>query len=60
MASRVYWKGLRLVLGKVRRYIQRNGLNLQASLSEEAYECVVAVLDAVLTCIAALPSNDPE
>lgn len=59
MANRVYWKALRIVLGEVKRYIQRNQLQLENNLTTPQYECVIAVLDAVLSCLAALPSNPP-
>jgi len=60
MAVKVYWKGLELVLLLAKRYIQRNQLQLQANLSEGTYACVVTTLDAIITCLAALPSNAPE
>lgn len=56
---KVYWKGLRLALGVAKRYIQRNDLKLQANLTTPQYQCVVAVLDAILTCLEALPQNTP-
>lgn len=59
MAQKVYWKALILVLTTVRHYIQRNQLNLEANLNSQQYQCVVAVLDAVLTCLSALPVNTP-
>lgn len=57
MAVKVYWKGLALALRFVQRYIQRNQINLQGNLSTEQYACVVAVLNAVIECLSALPSN---
>jgi len=59
MGSRVYWIGLRLVATELKRYIQRNQLQLQANLTTPQYQCVVALLDAVLTCLTALPENTP-
>lgn len=59
MANKVYWKGLQVVLEATKRYIQRNQLKLQVNLDTPAYQCVVAVLDAILTCLAALPANPP-
>ena len=56
---KVYWKGLTLVLREVKRYITSNQLGLQANLTTPQYQCVVAVLDAVITCLAALPPNTP-
>lgn len=60
MAVKVYWKSLRLLLELLRSYIQRNQLRLRANLTNEQYNCVVAVLDAVLTCLDALPDNTPQ
>jgi len=59
-ANKVYWKALRLVLGKVQRYIAKWQNQLQANLTTPQYECVVAVLEAVITCLQALPTNDPS
>lgn len=58
-ADKVYWKSLRLTLDISRRYIQKHQLQLQANLTEPQYACVIAVLDAILECLAALPGN-PE
>jgi len=59
MTDKVYWKALRLVLGETKRYIQRNQLSLQANLTSPQYDCVVAVLNAVLECLATLPVDTP-
>ena len=59
MSSKVYWKSQILFLDLTRRYIQRNQLRLQSNLTADQYECVVAVLNAILTCLASLPVNDP-
>jgi len=59
MANKVYWKALRLVLNTTKHYIQRWQVQLQANLTTEQYNCVVAVLDAVVTCLLALPENNP-
>lgn len=56
---KVYWKGLILVATSLRAYIQRNQLKLEQNLTTPQYQCVTALLDAVLVCLAALPSNDP-
>lgn len=56
---RVYWKGLILVLRALVGYIQRNQTNLQRNLTDDEYTCVVAVLNAGVTCLAALPINSP-
>lgn len=56
---KVYWKGLILVATSLKAYIQRNQLKLEQNLTTPQYQCVTALLDAVLVCLAALPSNDP-
>lgn len=58
MASKVYWKGLILVATLLKSYIQRNQLKLQQNLTAPQYTCVVALLDAVLECLAVLPANE--
>jgi hypothetical protein len=60
MASRVYWKTLILVLNGVKSYIQRNQNNLFLNLTTPQYNCVLAVLSAVIECLQALPTNTPE
>jgi len=59
MATKVYWKGLTIVATLLKNYIQRNQLQLQANLTSDQYTCVLALLDAVITCLAALPKNTP-
>jgi len=59
MATKVYWKGLEIVANTLRRYIQRNQIQLQANLTVEQYTCVTDLLQAVLSCLAILPSNTP-
>ena len=59
MAHRVYWIGLRIVLGHVKRYIQKWDLQLQQNLTTPQYECAVAVLEATIICLNALPVNTP-
>jgi hypothetical protein len=56
---KVYWIGLRIVADQLRRYIQRNQLNLKSNLTNDQYNCVVALLDAVVTCLATLPTETP-
>lgn len=56
---KVYWKGLILVASQLKRYIDRNQLKLQSNLTTPQYQCVVALLDAVVTCLAVLPVNTP-
>lgn len=58
--QKVYWKTLEVVMRSTMRYIQRNQLNLQANLTEEQYNCVTDVLQAILSCLALLPVNTPE
>lgn len=57
--NKVYWKGLRLVLGRVKRYIQKWDLQLAENLTTPQYQCIVAVLDAILVCLQALPVDTP-
>jgi len=59
MTTKVYWKALRLVLATVKRYIQKWDTQLHISLTEDQYNCVLAVLEAVITCLNALPENTP-
>lgn len=59
MAAKVYWKTLTLVLRGVKSYIQRNQNNLFLNLTTPQYTCVLAVLEAVIACLQALPTNDP-
>lgn len=57
--NKVYWKGLKLVLGATKRYIQKWDLQLAANLTTPQYQCIVAVLDAILICLQALPVDTP-
>ena len=59
MATRVFWKGLILVVKNLIRYIQRNQLGLENNLDGPQYACVTALLDAALVCVEALPENTP-
>jgi len=59
MTDHVYWKGLKLVLRGVQRYITKWQIQLQANLTTPQYQCVVAVLDAIITCLSALPVDTP-
>lgn len=56
-ARKVYYIGLRLILGEVKRYIQRNQLGIQANVSPEAYTCVLDTLTAVISCLELLPAT---
>lgn len=57
--QKVYWKGLEITANITRRYIQRNQLKLQANLTTEQYNCVLDMLNAIISCLALLPSNTP-
>jgi hypothetical protein len=59
MAQKVYWKGLTLSLNLTRRYIERNQTQLAANLTTPQMQCVTAVLNTIVTCLQALPSNTP-
>jgi len=59
MAKRVYWIGLEATLQVTRRYIQRNQINLQKNLTTPQYDCLLDVLQAILSCLAILPTNTP-
>lgn len=60
MAAKVYWKTLTLVLRSAQTYIQRNQNNLFLNLTTPQYNCVIAVLEAIITCLQALPTNTPN
>ncbi len=60
MATKVYWITLRTVSERLKDYIQRNQLALQANLTTAQYNCVVAVLEAVIACLGSLPKNTPS
>lgn len=60
MPKKVYWISLETTLQVTRRYIQRNQIKLQANLTGPQYTCVVAVLSAILDCLAVLPENTPN
>jgi len=60
MAKKVYWIGLEATLQISRRYIQRNQLSLQKNLTADQYNCVLDVLQAILSCLALLPVNNPN
>lgn len=60
MGQKVYWITLETTLNLSRRYIQRNQLNLQKNLTPAQYACVTDVLQAILSCLALLPTNTPD
>lgn len=57
---KVYWKGLRLVAGALKRYIESNQAGLNANLTAPQYACVLALLNAVIECLDTLPTNTPS
>jgi hypothetical protein len=59
MPAKVYYIALESTLQVSRKYIQRNQLKLQANLTTPQYTCVLAVLSAILDCLALLPTNNP-
>jgi hypothetical protein len=59
MATKVYWKTLETVLKGAKAYIQRNQNNLFLNLTTAQYNCVVAVLNAIIECLQTLPVNTP-
>jgi hypothetical protein len=54
MAARTYIPGLRFVLNRLYRYGTRWQTELEANLTTPQYECLTAVLSAVLECLVAL------
>lgn len=58
--DKVYWKQLKIVLGLTKRYIQKWDIQLQGNLTPTQYTCVVAVLTAVVECLALLPVDVVE
>lgn len=59
MAAKVYWKGLRLVLGHVKRYVDQHYVQLADNLDESQMDTVDAVRLAVDQCLVALPVDTP-
>lgn len=60
MAQKVYWKALEINASFLHRYISRYQQQLSASLTTDQYNCVVALLNALATCLATLPKNTPS
>jgi len=54
MAKRTYEVGLLLSLQQIYRYSTRWQNKLQANLTTTQYNCLTAVINAVLECIQAL------
>lgn len=59
MAAKVYWKGLRLVLGKVKRYIDLHYVQLAENLDATDMEAVDAVRAATDAALIELPVDTP-
>lgn len=59
MANRVYWIGLEFLLRPVPKYVGRYAAQLQANLTDDQWTCVQAVVNAITSCLALLPSNNP-
>lgn len=57
--EKVYWKGLRIVLDKARRYMQGHQTQLAANLDAGQYASVVTALEAVVACLNELPVDTP-
>lgn len=60
MASRTYEIGLLFILEKLQRYITRWQTKLVVSLTEDQYTCLLAVLNAVTSCLIALGPRPKE
>jgi hypothetical protein len=54
MANRTYVPGLRLILGTAHRYCTRWQPTLEANLTELQYTCLLDVITALASCLAAL------
>ena len=59
MADKVYWKSLRLVIGKLIRYISKWSTQLSASLTEEQYEAVIELQNRAQLVLNILPVDTP-
>lgn len=59
MATKVYWKGLRLKLDAVNRYIGDHFVQLDDNLTDEQMDAVSEARAAVEACLIALPENTP-
>jgi hypothetical protein len=58
MAPRTYIPGLRVALALLIRYITRYQDRLKGHMSAEAYNCLIATLNAAIECLAAVPAPD--
>ena len=54
MASKTYIPQLITVQKTVQRYAKKWQVQLQSHLSVEQYDCLTAVINAVITCLVAL------
>jgi predicted ATP-dependent protease len=60
VAQKLGWITLKALLKGVQLYITRNDQRLHASLTTEQYDCVVALLNAIIVCINILPLGTPD
>lgn len=58
MAIKTYVPGLRLILRQIIKYISRYQDVLSASLSTEAYTCLIDTLTAAQSCLALVPAPE--
>lgn len=56
---KVYWKGLRLVLDKALRYINKWQVEIEPNISADAYTAMVAARTAIVDCLQKLPVDTP-
>lgn len=56
---KVYWKTLKVVLLGAHTYATRWQHQLQATISPEAYDCLVTTIQAIITCVNLLPTDEP-
>lgn len=55
MAARTYIVGLRLVLKHAKRYINKWGIPLLGELTAPQIACLTATIEAIDSCLAAIP-----
>jgi hypothetical protein len=56
---KVYWKGLRLVLGRLIRYITKWQAEIEPNISAEAYAAMIAVRNDAEALLVLLPVDTP-
>jgi hypothetical protein len=54
---KVYWKTLEILARVLKSYIERNQLGLFNNLTTEQYNCVQALLTAIIECLQVLPEH---